>query len=249
MKIYKRYFDMVIDIDEYKYKIELHAHTSPCSRCSGLSCEDLVRIYKDAGVDAVVITNHLDPEYLNKDPKESADHFLDDYYKAKELGDAVGLTIILGFELRVTENMNDYLVYGVDRETIERAVGYIGRPFADFYRDFKTDKNVICHAHPMRDGMTLLPPDSYDGIEVFNFATGHNSRVGKAARYANEHNMRVIIAGSDVHDNRNHALALMRSKTLPKDSYEMAQILLSGDYLFDFSGNVVIPSNFCRKDK
>ena len=36
---------------------------------------------------------------------------------------------------------------------------------------------------------------------------------------------------------------------LPKDSYEMAQILLSGDYLFDFSGNVVIPSNFRRKDK
>lgn len=40
------------------YKYELHAHTSECDLCAHLSGRELVRLYKDAGYDGMVITDH-----------------------------------------------------------------------------------------------------------------------------------------------------------------------------------------------
>ena len=40
------------------YKYELHSHTKECDRGSQLSAGELVRLYKDAGYDGIVITDH-----------------------------------------------------------------------------------------------------------------------------------------------------------------------------------------------
>ena len=49
---------------QYPYKIELHAHTSPVSACAHVSPAETVRRYAKKGVDALVITNHLNPKWL-----------------------------------------------------------------------------------------------------------------------------------------------------------------------------------------
>ena len=43
----------------YKYRIELHAHTSPASGCSQVTPKDMAYTYKSLGYDAVTVTNHF----------------------------------------------------------------------------------------------------------------------------------------------------------------------------------------------
>ena len=50
-----------MNVNDYKYKIELHAHTNPGSGCSSVSPERMVAVHKKSGCDAVVITNHFEP--------------------------------------------------------------------------------------------------------------------------------------------------------------------------------------------
>ena len=48
---------------QYPYRIEMHAHTSPCSPCGTVAPDELVNIYLKLGYDAVVITNHFSSGY------------------------------------------------------------------------------------------------------------------------------------------------------------------------------------------
>ena len=44
---------------QYKYRIELHAHTTPASVCSEIPPKQMVETYKDLGYDAITLTNHF----------------------------------------------------------------------------------------------------------------------------------------------------------------------------------------------
>ena len=43
----------------YPYRLELHAHTSPASRCGEVKPDDVVTIFHNAGYDGIAITNHF----------------------------------------------------------------------------------------------------------------------------------------------------------------------------------------------
>ena len=40
------------------YKYELHAHTAECDLAARVGARDMVRLYKEAGYDGIVITDH-----------------------------------------------------------------------------------------------------------------------------------------------------------------------------------------------
>lgn len=227
-------------INEYGYKTEIHAHTSPVSRCSQISPEEMVKNYRSIGCDAVTITNHLDPNWIQGDFAEQAQRYLSDYYATHAWGEKLGVNVILGVEIRFTENSNDYLIYGVEPSDIERMISYIDRGIVEFYRDFKNDRNLILQAHPFRKNMVLAPLDSVDGIESFNCHPGHNSAIGFAARYARDNNL-LVSGGTDYHHEGHHGICVMRTKQAIKDSFDLADALRSRDYLFDISGSVVYP--------
>lgn len=226
-----------MDINDYKYRIELHAHTSPVSGCSSISPERMAQVHKELGYDAVVITNHCRAE-----KEDRVEAYLNDYHKTKAEGDKIGVTVILGMEYNAGDQ--DYLVYGVDEAFVKRAMERKKTSYAEFYTEMKDEHNVFLCAHPFREPWRDLGDEYLDGIEVFNMHPGHNSRVGLAARYAKLHEMPIIVCGSDFHDEPNYGMVCMRSKTLPKDSYELADILKSRDYLFEMSGNIIIPYGF-----
>ena len=98
---------------EKYYKTELHAHTKPVSRCSDIDAKRLVEIYKEKGYDSIVLTNHFIVQLQGKTVEEKIKWYLEDYYKCVEAGKVLGLNIILGAELRFTENNNDYLIFTV----------------------------------------------------------------------------------------------------------------------------------------
>lgn len=231
-----------MNISEYKYKIETHAHTSPASPCADLKPHTVIERYAALGFDAVAITNHFCKHSFRVDEFEAArDTVLADFYAAKEAGEKYGIKVILGMEMRFPENSNDYLLYGIDENDIKALYDLTSTDYVTFYKSFKNDKNVILQAHPFRNGMELQDPQFLDGIETFNMHPAHNSRISFATRYAKEHPHFITTCGTDFHHDTHQGLGGILSKTLPKDSFELASLLKSRDYLFNVSGSVVIP--------
>ena len=135
---------------EYKYKVELHTHTGPVSNCSAITPTDLPNIYKELGCDAVVLTNHLSPVLFSHKgtDEEIIDYYLNDYRQAKAEGDKIGIEVILGFEFRLTENNNDYLIYGVKESDALPIYKYMTRTLKEFREEYKIPICSFCRHTP-----------------------------------------------------------------------------------------------------
>lgn len=229
--------------NEYKYRIELHAHTRPASSCSEISPEQMVEIYSGKGYDAIVITNHFYLGNMNGDTKEEClDNYISDYEKTVDAAKAYNLKVFLGAELRFPPNCNDYMLYGADRNVLSLCYDYLDKEVGVFRKEVSLPNSVFVQAHPFRDGMELCAPSLLDGIESFNMHPGHNARIGIAARYAKENNFAVQTIGSDFHHlNRGHeAVSALRTKIMPETSFDIARILRSGDYLFEIGESALL---------
>ena len=230
-------------MNEYKYRIEMHAHTSPVSPCSEISPEEMAKTYSELGYDAIVISNHF-IHYLVEgySKKEAIDRYLKDYEDTCAAAEKLGLHVLLAAEVRFDENHNDYLIYGVDREILEKVYDYFTKGLRAFREEVKLDKSVFLQAHPFRNGMELVDASMLDGIETFNVHPGHNSRVGQAVKYAYDNKFEIKIAGTDYHHpNMGHeGLAAVRTKILPKDSFELAKILKDGDYIIEIGADAIV---------
>ena len=227
--------------EEYPYLTELHAHTFPCSPCGTVSPEDTVKLYIEAGCTSLVITNHMcEPYFSGEDHDALVKKLLEPYYRAKEAAKGTSLSVILGCELRFFGDSNDYLIYGICEEDIKTLLSSLPLGIEKFYRSFKNDKNIIIQAHPMRKSCKLAPLDCIDGIEAFNLHPYHNSRVALAAQHAVQNGM-ILTGGSDFHEEGHHGLCLTRTKKPLRDSYDVADMLRSKDFVLDISGNILIP--------
>ncbi len=226
---------------EYKYSTELHAHSKPVSSCGKFLPEEVVATYLTTKANTLTLTNHLTEHHMvNRTSTELAEFYLADYYKALEAAKNTHLCVALGVEIRFTGTHNDYLVYGISPDDIEKMISYIHTDIATFYKEFKNDRNVIIHAHPFRNGMEETPIGFVDGVETFNTHPGHNSRIALACRLASEHGL-TVSGGSDYHEEGRHATCLMRTRELLRDSYDIAEAIKSRDVIFDVSGHIVIP--------
>ena len=223
--------------EEYKFKTELHAHTTPASGCSEITPEHLIEVYKEKGYTSIALTNHFIVD--DADPQEKITKYLDDYYKTIEIGKKEGINIILGSEIRFSENYNDYLIYGIIPDDLYDINSLLDKGIDNFYKEYKNDKNIILQAHPFRNGIELANPESVDGIEAFNLHPGHNSRVGFAAQYARKHGF-LITCGTDYHHFGHEGLCGILTKEPITDSHQLAQVLKNKDYIIDISGYKVI---------
>lgn len=229
-------------IKEYKYKIELHAHSKPVSPCSDIPPEDLVALHKKLGYDAFVLTNHFMIFSQEQDKNTFLNNYIEGYEKTFELGEKSGIKVYLGAEIRFTENNNDYLIYGVNKEILSEIYDYLPYGIENFRKKFPMENSVFIQAHPFRNGIERVNPQLLDGLEVFNMHPGHNSRVGVASRYAKENGLSLITVGTDYHHYGHEGLSALRTKTLPKDSFKLAEILKKQDYIFEIAdNNIVLP--------
>ena len=227
---------------EYKYKIELHAHTNPASSCSDFTPEEVIKTYSEAGVDAVVITNHFCKSGSEIGKDEYINRYLGDYRDAVSAGKKYGVNVILGMELRFSsENNNDYLVFGIDEDFISYAYDFLDCTLEEAYPHIKNDKNLIIQAHPKRKGIEPVDSAFLDGIEAFNMHPGHNNSPSMACKIVHENPDLLIIAGSDYHHKNHEAGGLILSKNLPSDSFELTKLLKSRDYLMSVGGYITIP--------
>lgn len=218
----------------YPYRTELHAHTHPASGCSQITPEMMASTYIELGYDALVLTNHF--IHGPKDKHEYVSRYIEDYENTVAAANG-SLRVILGAEIRFTENCNDYLIYGIDREILLDIYDLLPYGLENFRKQFSNPSMLLLQAHPMRDGMTAADPQLLDGIEVFNLHPGHNSRVALTAKLAKRNNKEIVIAGSDFHHphHDHEGLAALLTKRCPETSHDVANLLRAGDYLLEVS--------------
>ena len=226
---------------EYPCRIELHAHTTPASKCSEITPEQMVQSYKDIGFDALVLTNH----FLRKDDmskEEYIDFYMADYERTREAGERLGLKVYLGTEIRFTENSNEFLIFGVTRSMLEDIYDLLPYGVANFRQQYSMPDSLFIQAHPMRKNSTPVAPELLDGVEVFNTHPHHDSKIGPTALFAQKNKMEIITGGSDFHHpNLNHeGLSAMRTRCLPEDSFGLAAILKEKDYILEVGRGILI---------
>lgn len=231
-----------MNIEKYKYKTELHLHTSPASGCSEVAPEVAVKLYADLGYQSIVVCNHFfDGMRYRGDKEKCISAYLADYDLAVEAGIKYDINVILGCEFRCTENVNDYLLFGIDRDFLKDAYDCLDKDMGieAFSKHFRREDRLLIQAHPFRDGMTAVLPEHLDGIETFNMHPNHNSRVALANKYAKEHGL-IPTVGSDFHHLGHEGVSALLTKTEIKTSRDIVRVLRSRDYLFEIGGSVLL---------
>lgn len=226
----------------YPYKTELHAHSSPASKCSEVFAEEGVKIYAQKGYSAIAFTNHLFLNYVDSHGgKEGYLDFIENEINlAREAGKKYGINVIWGAELRfVNENDNDYLLFGVNREILSNVIDSLSFNLKTFVNEYKDTRSVIIQAHPFRNGQKRADVSLLDGIEVFNMHPNHNSRVAVAREYAKENN-KIMTCGTDFHEYEHAGLSATRFKHIPSDSFELADMIKENDFIFQIGESIVI---------
>lgn len=216
------------------FKIDTHVHTSEVSACAHLSADETVRLYKEAGYSAIIITDHYCPEFFDalKDMPwdKKIEAYLKGYENAKEAGERYSLKVYLGMEIRFREVFNDYLVYGFDKDFL---LGYENAFEAGLvkYKKYCKDNGVLLiQAHPYRAYITPVDFSHLDGMEVYNLNPRHQSFNTKAVAEAKNHAGWVATSGSDCHEVQDVGLGGIVAKFLPEDEVELANLLRSNDY-------------------
>lgn len=227
-------------IESYQYKTELHLHTSPASGCSEVAPEVAVKLYADLGYHSVVVCNHFfSGMHFYGDKETCLKEYFADYERAVEAGEKYGVNVILGCEIRFTENENDYLLFGIDKNFIREAYDCLDMGIEAFSKHFRREDRLLVQAHPFRNGMTSVSLELLDGIEAFNMHPNHNSRVALAAKYAREHGL-IPTVGSDFHHIGHEGISALLTKTEIKTSNDIVDVLNSGDYLFEIGGSILL---------
>ncbi len=186
------------------FKTELHIHTSPVSKCAKVDAITTAQHFLDKGYKTIVITNHLSPTLFEKvitcDPndwKAVADCYLSDYRLARQAVEGK-MNVLLGIELRVRENINDYLIYGISEEFVYNLGNVMDLKLKEIVPIVHSAGGLIFQAHPFRNAMTVTNPELLDGIEVYNLSFGHDSRNDIACSWAKKFNLLHTI-GQDYH--------------------------------------------------
>lgn len=183
-------------------KIEMHAHTAEVSPCGKVPARAMAHQYVAAQYDAVVVTDHFNEYVLESfpgSPRQRADRYLDGFRFAREEGEKLGLTVILGMESCIQGGREDFLVYGIDFDF------FYAHP--TFYRYTQAEAFAACceygalffQAHPCRSYCHPRDPKLLHGVEVFNGNPRHQNNNEQAKAWALENGILLHTSGSDFH--------------------------------------------------
>lgn len=182
-------------------KIETHVHTSEGSPCAEADAESIVRAYSQAGYDAVIITNHFDNELLKdfgKTDKEKIERYLLGYRKAKKVETVYGVKVMLGIEIRLEPNCEDFLIYGIDEAFLFRYPDLCFMGQKRLYELCHMYGALLYQAHPFREPCVPQNPAFLDGVE-YNQRPNSGNNNDKLKMWLRDHPNLKLISGSDCH--------------------------------------------------
>ena len=215
----------------------MHVHTAECDICAHVAAKDIVRMYQQKGYSGLVITDHyfaMSFDWFADDLTEGThcefvDRWLRGYREAKKEGDKIGMTVLLGAEVRLDgPNINDYLIYGIDEDFLFQAP-YLNRLSSlQELISVLPENACVVQAHPFRDNMTVQSPDLLFGIEVNNGGT-EPFRNDLARTFA-AHYGKPTLSGSDFHHADHLARGGIITDTDIRSIQDLVGVLRSGNY-------------------
>ncbi len=219
--------------DKKIYKYELHCHTSEVSRCGTVSGAEAAKMYKEAGYDGLVITDHYSPMTFSPltvfRPQSAADFYMSGYKSA--LGEAdENFTVLLGMELRYYATANDYLVFGVTEEFLKKSGNLMAMYPRRFYSLAKKSGLITVQAHPFREMMIRTNPIYLDGCEVYNGKQKSESESANALKWAQDNNIKIRTSGSDFHRPSNLAKGGIATSERIRTNEDLIRVLTQGNF-------------------
>ena len=198
----KRDDRMNAPLEEFKY--ETHLHTKETSACAKNTARQMVRAYKEAGYQGIIVTDH----FFNGNTtvparlpwEERVRLFCLGYENAKEEGSILGLDVFFGWEYGY--HHTDLLTYGLDKEFLLAHPDLLSLDLPTYVRLVRENGGFITHAHPFREAFYILHqrfyPDLVDAVEVINGSHTNPEFDRKAAEYAAMHGL-IPVSGTDAH--------------------------------------------------
>jgi len=206
-----------------KFIYDIHAHTSETSNCGLIQGSELVKMYSSAGYSGVVITDHYYSGFFERlgslDWDRKVELWLTGWHNALLEGNKLGFTVMLGMEITFPENLNDYLVYGIDKDCLLENKELYKLGIKEFLKLALQKGLFISQAHPFRTFMKPMPPELIDAVEVYNGNRRHDSRNHRAFEYAQKNGL-FMLSGSDFHQDEDLARGgIITSKPLESSAY------------------------------
>ncbi len=225
-----------------KHLIEMHLHTKGNSRCGEVEPKDIARIYKEAGYDGIVVTNHFSPYFLKNlkgfTLKAKLKSYVKKFLELRALCKGLGINVLFGLELSPLGYEHtargipyiEYLIYGITVEDVDKAiVKLFTMTEKELHQYTKSRGWLLVQAHPYRKDCVLVDPSYLDGIEVFNGHAGHDSNNPLAEERAAEYDL-IKTAGSDYHFLGGQGAGIY-SDSLPSTEKELVEILKQRKHL------------------
>ncbi len=212
-----------------KYKTELHCHSKDASGCSHESAEGIAEKYYAAGYTTIFLTNHFIPAAGDAENWEAK---IERRYHALEIlktASAGRMNILMGLEFRFTQNINDYLVYGFDREFLSSHPDMLTLGVKGFTELARENGIITIQAHPFRFGITVTRPEYVDGIETYNGHPGHNSNNDIAKAWAEKYG-KIQTSGTDHHDPHHKPNGGIMTDFPIESEKQLVEVLKSGNY-------------------
>ena len=199
-------WDLGILDDMILFKTETHLHTAEVSRCSHLSGAEMIRLYSKKGYDTVFVSDHFSRAYFESlgdiTWSEKTERFMSGYKAAKEEGNKLGVNVIFSAELTVdktpTGTHNHYLLYGIDKEFLDKNENLFDLTIEEIYSLAKENGVLVIQSHPLRDGKYIPTPKYVDGFEAVNTNPRHENFDDEVFAIAEKYGLRVS-SGSDSH--------------------------------------------------
>ena len=176
---------------------ETHLHTTIGSSCGIVDPVETIRLYRDAGYNAIIVTDHYYGKTWDKYHK-TADDWLDGYRTVRDLGKDAGIRVFLGMELRLKGAIDDFLVYGFDEKFLIKNNLIYELSLPEIFQLAEAYGFLVYQAHPFREGHVVRDPKFMHGVEVFNSRPRFASDNEKALAFAEENSL-LMIAGGDFH--------------------------------------------------
>lgn len=188
------------------FKVDTHVHSSEGSPCGKVPITEIVKLYKGAGYNGIVITNHYSAAIFDKlrfaemkSWNDKIQAYTEIYETAKHIGEDIGLSVFLGIELKNFENKNDYLIYGITKQFLLENERLYNKPLHEIKKIIDDNGLIMIQAHPFRDNCVVAPIELIDGVEVFNGHFNHDSNNSAASRLGKKMG-KIVTSGSDFHD-------------------------------------------------
>ena len=184
-------------MEEKLIKIDPHVHSSGTSRCSHVTCEQLIDEKIKLGYDGAILTNHCQEWYYPKEEhKNYIERVIEDFARGKAYADKKGFRFYLGLEVTLNiPHYADWLLYGVAEDILRKTPCLYTLTQKELF-DFCEEHGVLLiQAHPYRQ--SPCEPKYMHGVEI-NCTDGDLDKIPQVEEFAKEHGL-LITCGTDYH--------------------------------------------------